>query len=179
MSVFTFQELSFSVFNPIPTGCFHVMLYGLIPSMAGRNRVKLNKRFDAKPESSVPWITLPTGKMPSSKCKKSWSRTLEATLYPYSVVYICNKKFPIKKKGSRHLLQTYLVAVKKFRYSEKATKFKKQPPNFYGVTNYCQIYWEIIFFSNFWPFQNIWTLRERLCTLFFLQTMKYCIIRYE
>ena len=28
-------------FNPIPTGCCHVtLIYGLIPPMAGRNRVK-------------------------------------------------------------------------------------------------------------------------------------------
>ena len=31
-------------FNPIPTGCCHVtLIYGLIPPMAGRNRVKLCK----------------------------------------------------------------------------------------------------------------------------------------
>ena len=32
-------------FNPIPTGLGHVMLiYGLIPPMAGRNRVKIKNR---------------------------------------------------------------------------------------------------------------------------------------
>ena len=110
--------------------------------------------------------------MPSSKCKKSWSRTLEATLYPYSVVYICNKKFPIKKKGSRHLLQTYLVAVKVHIFWE-SNEIKKQPPNFFDVTNYCQIYWEIFF--NFLTFLEYLNFKRAFMYLTFLQT----IIRYE
>ena len=35
------SEFALLVVNPIPTGCCHVtLIYGLIPPMAGRNRVK-------------------------------------------------------------------------------------------------------------------------------------------
>ena len=35
------KKAKLNTFNPIPTGCCHVtLIYGLIPPMAGRNRVK-------------------------------------------------------------------------------------------------------------------------------------------
>ena len=44
MAMFLYRESYFGPisFNPIPTGCCHVtLIYGLIPPMAGRNRVKV------------------------------------------------------------------------------------------------------------------------------------------
>ena len=48
------SEFALLVVNPIPTGCCHVtLIYGLIPPMAGRNRVKVidswaHTQFDPK-----------------------------------------------------------------------------------------------------------------------------------
>ena len=43
----TFRKLHLTIFfNPIPTGSCHVtLIYGLIPPMAGRNRVKEKQTF--------------------------------------------------------------------------------------------------------------------------------------
>ena len=52
-----------SSLNPIPTGCCHVtLIYGLIPPMAGRNRVKIfymTHKFDSEVSLHF-WLLWPT-----------------------------------------------------------------------------------------------------------------------
>ena len=109
------------------------------------------------------------GRCRRQSAKKSWSRTIEATLYPYSVVYICNKKFPIKKKGSRHLLQTYLVAAK-VQIIWEGNQILKQPPNFLTLLTIVKYIGQ--FFFKFLTFSEYLNFKRTFMYLIFLQPTK-------